>query len=173
MGKHDSRHELKVVMQSLKAAIDAEPSIFKPSGDPTLQSDGYLPTAVIENLVSGSRTLIDNPSPASQIPKPFRLIDLEMAAPTGLTALDIPTIIEIGARERAQDREGLAALFRIIQSKIPTDEAAAVQSLLTATMPDPTWPAKVQGPSILEAIGWSGDHREIATLINKALSRPS
>lgn len=160
--------------QELKTILDADKAFFGPNGDPTLEADGFLPTEVIENLLNGPgiNPTRPNPDPAPRTPKPFSLSDLMAAAPSGLTTLDFPTVVEIGNRERAQDREGLGVLFQMLKSEFSADEQSAVSKVLTATIPDSTWPTIVPSLTYLQKANWTGDHSEIAPLIRQALGRP-
>lgn len=136
---------------NLKAFLDANPARYK-SG-PDLQPDGYLTTGHIENLLVGQQ-LIANPQPQGTIPKPWtamQLLGVVSAATQGNLA-GHNLIAEVQVCAMSQDAAGILALAQLavnVGAMTPAEQTA-VQAIVTATQPDPAWPAQVQGPSDLQ-----------------------
>jgi hypothetical protein len=106
---------------------------------------------------------------APQIPKPIGVPDLIAAAPAAISTLSDTLMVDIGARVREGDRVGIAEWANVLTAKnlmTPTEQTA-VLALVSATIPDPSWPTHV---SLLEGAGYSWDDTLPAT-IDAALGR--
>jgi len=153
--------------------LNSDKEFFGPAGDATLQSDGLLPTTVLENLLTGSYSMIPNPVAGPQVLAPIDEAALLSIAPTAVAKMSDAMLIEVGNRIRANDRTGLIAWgnVSVIRGTMLKSEAEAVGKLLAATIPDPDWPATVPAPSKLDAAGLSWNHSTLAGLIDSALKR--
>jgi len=151
--------------EQLKALIDADPEFFRPAGSDDVQPDGYVSTPHLFNLLTGVYGEIDNPSPAPSVPKPVTVSALAAAAPVTLTTVSDVVWIEIGKRVDAQDRVWLATTADVLLARrqMPQMEHDAVLALMTETISDPSWPAKV--PALPR---FSGDPFDLLSVVETA-----
>lgn len=102
---------------------------------------------------------------APAVPKPFDFADvMGLLSDASVAAIrDTPNTTDLISKINAGDRAGVlhwvAALLKA-PAKITADEAAAVNALMTATVPDPSWSAQIGWA--LATIGRPADPSDVA-----------
>jgi hypothetical protein len=94
--------------------------------------------------------LIDNTAPHSQVPKRFYGTDIYQAVnPAKLTGISDAAVAKLEDDIKTQDRLAIGEWAMLLAAKgvIDLADVNRINSVLTATIPDPAWPAKVPGPS--------------------------
>ena len=157
--------------EQLLTLMTAHKSFLTPAGADDIHADGWVSTPHLVNLLTGNYGLTVNPVAAPQIPAPFTAQQIlgSVSSANRAKAMSSAAIVGIQNSITAGDRVAIAnwAQLCVDASVITTQEQAAINTLLPATVPDPNWPTHV---SLLEGDGYSWDDTLPAT-IDAALGR--
>ena len=135
----------------LKAEIDSDPEGlgYKDA------SGNYRSPQEIARLLT-QRTLIPNPEPQPQVPKPIDVNTLMgLVSPATIAAADYSALRAIEEAADAGDRSRLMRQFQVWRAKgwlSDPAEVSAIQAELTATIPDPNWQPQVSKASPIERV---------------------
>ena len=112
------------------------------------------------NLPSGA-----NPVPQGQVPTPYHFADLlaGLSASSIANLKNFPTLGLVIEQVNSGDLAASAAwiTFFVVAALITTAEAAAISATVTATIPDPAWPAEIGAAAA--ALGRDLDLHDVLT----------
>ncbi len=135
----------------LKTEIDTDPDGL---GYKDVNGNYRSPQEIARLLTQ--RTLIPNPDPQTQVPKPIDVNTLmSLVSPATIAAADYNALRAIEEAADAGDRPRLMRQFQVWQAKgwltDPT-EISNIQAELAATIPDPNWKPQIPKQSPIERV---------------------
>jgi hypothetical protein len=107
-------------------------------------------------LLLNEKSLIKNPEPQQDIPKPLQILDLwkQITTQEGLEIYKIPDLkANIENAVDLNKRDSLEALIAIASQLVSTESKSKIQTLLAETIPDPNYKPIIEGESIAQELG--------------------